>query len=440
MRRALAAVVLLLAGSASAAPTSLTDLVAALGDKDYGARQQARTELMSRKDPAVIRLLAAAMPSMDYSARIYAQSVLDVLPPEKTRGLWLSFLKANDADLRALAAVSLYRRGDFVGIPVVARDLRNADLDPGQATHALMRIYTVRHPILRAAVIERLGRNATVAVWRALLRHVYYVRDAAYVPPLRSIATHPTMEVRVRVRAILYVLGATDVVADLAGEIAGRKVAYSVLLDVLTWLEQGPEPPAALRDAVLRHLEDEEHALTIARLLGTLASWRHHGALPLAEKLLDHDDPKVVKAAFALIAEIAGKGQIPSLRRGTESPVHAVRVLAAEALRRFDDESGLPAVLEVLRTGDAVDRREAARVLGGYRRRDVVPPLLLAFDDEDVSVRTYAYSGLAQVITALFPYRRFDWSRYSTMARAAPTVRRQRIAELRAWWERVSTE
>ena len=117
----------------------------------------------------------------------------------------------------------------------------------------------------------------------------------------------------------------------------------------------------------------------------------------------------MARAAFGLVAELAGKAQLDTLRKSLASAAPSVRVAAAEALRRFGDDSGLLPVLDVLKEGTVTERREAVKVLGGFRVRGAIPRLIDALEDPDASVRSYAWSGVRQVIVALFPYRRLDW-------------------------------
>jgi HEAT repeat protein len=100
----------------------------------------------------------------------------------------------------------------------------------------------------------------------------------------------------------------------------------------------------------------------------------------------------------------------------------------------MDDPSGLPVVIALLPRARGAKRAEAARVLGGFRSRQAVPPLLDLLDDPELAVRQAAWTGLQEIWRDLLPYRRFDFARcgYDPSASA----RAPGIAALRAFWER----
>lgn len=79
--------------------------------------------------------------------------------------------------------------------------------------------------------------------------------------------------------------------------------------------------------------------------------------------------------------------------------------------------------------------RSLARILGGFRRDGSVEPLLDALLDTDLTVRSYALTGLTAVLQALFPMRRLNL-RTTGYAHSAPeAARRAAVEALRAWWK-----
>jgi HEAT repeat protein len=175
-------------------------------------------------------------------------------------------------------------------------------------------------------------------------------------------------------------------------------------------------------------------------VLELLKDWAYRPAVPVAEKLVEDPDSRVSRAAFALITTLAGRSQLGSLRRSLENGEDPIRLLAAEALRKFDDESGFEIVVEILRDGLVTERRDAARILGGFRRRGSIPPLIDALADEDASVSTIARTSIQQVVTALFPYRRFDWNAIGLTTTSSHADRKKAAALLRAWWASIPKE
>ncbi len=75
------------------------------------------------------------------------------------------------------------------------------------------------------------------------------------------------------------------------------------------------------------------------------------------------------------------------------------------------------------------------RALGQFRVRAALPPLLDALADDDAQVRRDAFTGVARLLPALFPYRRFDMRAAGYQPDAAPAQRAAGLAALRAWWQ-----
>jgi HEAT repeat protein len=432
-RGAVTALVLALALQTAAAKT-LPELVKDLGDKDYAVRLAAYRALLARPDPAAAILLGKAFPGYDHASRTYAKVILDRLPIEKTRALFRSLLRSEDPELRALGAASLFVKGDVSGVEIAAKALRDPKHTDTIAYHIMVRLVYVRHPLVSRAALERLRTAASVTLIRQVMTHVNYTGDRQAVPDIERLTTSKDIEVRLRARGLLFRLGRADVVPDLAVDLADPKGSYTALNDVLVWLGRGPKPPDVVSKALLTRLESEGQPLTVSRILETLADWGYRPAIEVAKPYLDDPDARVARAAFGLIARLAGRPQIDALRRSLRSKVPLIRVLAAEALRRFDDTSGLSVVIAELGEDDVEARREAARVLGDFRMQEAVPALVDALEDADSAVRSQAWSSLMRTLPALFPYRRFDLNGLGYAASAPAPARAKAVAALRAWW------
>ncbi len=440
IRRGILVLTLLLAGTSTATAKTIPEWVADLGHKSSTVRLAARSALIQMKSTAVIAPIAAALPGFDYSSRIYAQGVLNALPPAKTRGLFRSLLKSGDPELRTMGATSLYRQGDPAGVCVLARDIRDETIPEATMLRVLMRLYAIRHQDVSAAIRDRLKVAETRTILWLLLRLISYSNDVAAIPLLLPRSNSEHLEVRLRVRALLYRLGHREVQSDLAKDLADPEGSYAALNDALQCIQTTRTAPDSFKKALVARLEAGDDALSAARILGMLTAWTYRRAIPVAEKLLEDGDARVQKAAFTLISKLAGRSQLDALRRSLENGTDPIRILAADALRRFDDESGLSVLIELLKSSPVTERRDIARVLGGFRRRESIPPLIRALTDEDLTVATYALTGVQQVMTALFPYRRFDWVGLRAIGVHTPADRKKLATTLRAWWESLPKE
>jgi HEAT repeat protein len=151
---------------------------------------------------------------------------------------------------------------------------------------------------------------------------------------------------------------------------------------------------------------------------------------------MEDGDETVARAAFDALTA-AGALEAAGLRRLLAGrPPLALR--AAEALRRLDDASGLPRVLELAQER-GTSRAEAVRVLGGFRVKEAVPPLLAALEDSELPVRASALTGLQGVLGSLFPYRRLNLQSTGYGTNAPEAQRREGAAKIAAWW-RVASE
>lgn len=108
------------------------------------------------------------------------------------------------------------------------------------------------------------------------------------------------------------------------------------------------------------------------------------------------------------------------------------QLIAAKMLRRMDDTSGLPYVLDLL-TKNVSRKTEATKVLAEFRSRQVGLPLINLLDDPEQPVREAAWNGLQNLMRDLFPYRQFDFAKAGYEPNS--NARGQGIAMLRAWWE-----
>ena len=82
-----------------------------------------------------------------------------------------------------------------------------------------------------------------------------------------------------------------------------------------------------------------------------------------------------------------------------QDPSQVVRIYAATVLGSMGEEAepAVPALVKLLQTGDAQDRRLAALTLGEIASEDAIPALCDAVDDDDKSVAELAEWALDQI-------------------------------------------
>ncbi|MBM4063993.1 MAG: HEAT repeat domain-containing protein, partial [Planctomycetes bacterium] len=172
----------------------------------------------------------------------------------------------------------------------------------------------------------------------------------------------------------------------------------------------------------------------VARLAALLRAQAPERAARVLRDLLAGGSADLRAAALEALAALPGGLDQKTLHRLLRDGDPGLQIVAAATLRRMDDPSGLPVLLElVARTGG--HRAEAVEALGGFCTREVVEPLLNALDDGDVLVRERAWDALYAVLGSLFPYRHFDFPKCGYDPNAAS--RQAGIAQLRAWWATV---
>jgi HEAT repeat protein len=101
-------------------------------------------------------------------------------------------------------------------------------------------------------------------------------------------------------------------------------------------------------------------------------------------------------------------------------------------LRRMDDNSGLPRVLELWKK-PGTHRAEAVRVLGRFKVPAAIDPLVEALLDQDQNVRTAGQQGLAMLLPSLYPYRRFDLASAGYQPSGPAAQREEAVRKIRAW-------
>ncbi len=452
--------VLLVLAGAGWAKSDFKALAAQL--KDPKARVAAYRELRAAKDPAAIGPVRRVIEELPDSQRHWGLSVLDVYPADLARRAFRPLLRSPSPFTRLFAAEALHRRG----VPNMGRTihavLRAPDMHARQKRLMLARLRYGRLPRYRP-LIETvrgfLSATEPVPVIYDAAQILQAIDDDGAVKPAVALLKDPRPGARACAAALLVHLGFSEHVKTIATILRSGKLNYE-LTYVATLLRGLDAVPLEIRKALRELLGRDLAPAILRRLIYWVSRIKDRDAMPALRKLLKHKDPGIRKTAAKILLNFAGRGSaggtaVPKSleaedaaaladmlrkkdRKGVRKWLHdkstARRLLAADALRRMDDESGLQTILAILADKKSEERAVAAKLLAGFRRPDVVAPLLDALADQDAAVRSSAYLALGVVWNALFPQRvlRMRTTRYlphEPPAKSAPAV-----ARIRAWW------
>jgi HEAT repeat protein len=428
------ACLLLFSFPATAGERPISELVAELGGADANLRNTALNELRNRKDPRVIPLLVEALPGFEYIGQYFAFMILDVFPPKQTMPAFRALVKSDQPYVRLAAATSLLRLGERKAVPVIVEALLTKDVPTNTRMYMLNRLYSIRDPEVLAAVRSFLVPGEDPVILGSVMNLLANQQDAASRAACEKLLADPRPGVKAMALAFLYRMGDEARAVALAKALESGEIEYSEFQRVRMLLYVMPRVSAEILDAVVVMLETEENTNILTQAIGLLAKFRHRKAIPLLKKLLDHENRLVAKAAFEALAGLGGALDEDTLRPLLDSEDIDRRLMAADALRRMDDDTGLPVLIEILSTGANQQRADAAKSLGGFRRAEVVEPLLAALLDDYTTTRMYAESGLRAVLQALFPYRRLDFGTVGLNWNSSLESRKAAAERIRKWW------
>ncbi len=436
-RRTLAAVALLaaLAVGAAAQEDDIPALVRQMGEEDGQRRVNAYSALQQRKDPRAIPLILAAMPGYDFMSRYYAMFVLDAYPQDLAEKAARSLVGFDDPYVQVAAATTLLRFGDQRAVEVIVRGLRQEGVTGQARLYMLNRLYSADHPRILEAVRTFVRPGEETTILGQALDILANRQDRAAVPPVEALLEKDDRPgVRALAAAWLLRMGDAARAEDLAREIREGKIDVNEFFRVKNLLTNARQVPEVVLEALLGLLESEANTSVLSSAVDLLAKSGYRKAAPVLKRLLTHENRLVAKAAFDALAGFGG-----ILDKETLIPLLTAedadrRLWASDALRRMDDTSGLGVVTALLREGTPEQRRDAARILGGFADDAAVAPLIDALADEDLSVRSNAQNSLLAVFRALFPYRRLDFASVGWQMNASETARAAAVEKIRAWW------
>lgn len=425
MRRAGTALLLGLLSAPLSCQEELATLVARLGAEDHRIRSSAYRELLRHKEPVVARLIRKQIGTFPMAGRLLALNVLNRQPVKSRMSAYEDLMRAEQPFLRAVGAAKCLRW------PALAKAL--GAVPESERAAMLGRIRNIRHPgvlrQIRGWLQPEPSPGVVMTVLRDLLRREQGSTDRtrkAVAPLVESaqLAVHAT--------ALAY----------LARDDKGHAIAFAALMkeepsqfwrvrDLLETEHQLSHHVIEVMAAALAAPRNERDITRLAAMLrkqspgSTVAALRH---------LLDHEKDDFRLAALQALITVPGGIETKDLQPILRSGGVEARIVAVGALRRRDDMSGLPILLELLPAAGP-HKAAATQVLARFRNRKVVPVLLELLDDKDLQVRRNAWSGIQQLMRGLFPYRRFDFAGSGYRPEAASRV--AAISGLRAWWASV---
>lgn len=434
-RRGASAVVfgVLVVGARAQEQADTANLVEQLAGTDASARSSAYQKLQRARSPDAVPLLAKRLPTMPLMGQSLGMYLLQGHPIDLSRPVYQRLLQEKSAFLQGASAAALYRSGDRGAATMLAAAIRAAD-DEARAL-LLGRLWGIDDARVREAVRSVIQVGASPRALEDAMYHLLTVGpgpDAAAVRAaevvLADSGTPPSG--RSACAAFLLAAGVDKHAPALAAALATDAAALTRLR---RFLDRAPRIGVEVEDALVAKLLAAKNAFEVTWPAQTLEKHAADKAVAALRDLLRAKDVAVRKAALETLAAIPRGLQALELRAMLAHEDPETVLVAADAMRRMDDATGLARVLELVAKPGA-HRAEAVKVLGQFRVRAAVPPLLDALEDEGLPVRREAFQGLQRLLPALFPYRRFDLATVGYAPDGAEAQRVAGLATLRAWW------
>ncbi len=429
MKRLCLTIAVALVGGMVSAQTDLQVLVDQLAGDDAGLRAQAYNELIRRRVPELVPLLAKKITAMPLGGQQLAIYLLQQQPLEVTRTLYEKLVDAERPLLRAAAAAVLIRNGDKSKVPLLAKAIAAAS--EAERSGVLNATWSVDDARVQDAIRAYLRADANAGIIVSALQHLRQAEKGhSAVTDQATQALTAASDLAVRAAALAWLAG---------GEGNAHATALAALLraepdrfwPIQNLLDRDKKFSLVLVEAIAEAVSKPRSKHEIAQAAPLLLAQSPELAQTTLRKLLTHQDKDIRASALEALATMRGGLEGNALRQLLQDPDPQQQLVAAATLRRMDDASGLPVVLALVRTAGP-HKAQAARVLAGFRHRDVVLPLLDCLDDANVQVRQNAWQGLQTQLRDLFPYRRYDFTKSGYEPNAAS--RADGIAALRSYW------
>jgi hypothetical protein len=422
-RRAGAVLFAVLLVRAVGAQTDVAAQVARLGSQDPQQQYEGYRELQRTRPPEAIGLLARQLAACPLNGQSLGVSLLQQYPIDQTREAYRKLVADGGPFLRGASAAALLR-AEALGTAAAA-----------ERTMLLQRLYGLDDPLVGAALRALIrGGVPGVDVENALyLLLSAPQREDAALRAAEALLAGAGEDGRARAACAAFLLacGETRHAPLVAEAIAADR---SAVVRLARFLERAPGLGRELTAALAELLAGARNRNEVSLASRVLREHAEAEAVAALRGLLTAEDAPVREAALEALSEIPGALDAETLRRMLASGEVGSVLVAADTLRRMDDPSGLARVLELVEAPGA-GRLAAVEVLGRFRARGAVPPLLDALDDADEAVRRTAFQALGRLLSDLFPYRRIDVSTTGYRAEAAPAERATATAALRRFWE-----
>jgi hypothetical protein len=282
-------------------------------------------------------------------------------------------------------------------------------------------------------LVERIGLEKDPSALRALLEHFLLIDEASVRTAVQArLSSAPlSAEQRMSLLAFLLARGEDSRASELLPLLQAE--GANALTRHLRFFQAAPRLPEPLLAWVATIAEQSSNYVAQSALT-ILAQFATAKDLAVLERLVDHKDITVSKAALDALLQRTGTVPRESLLRTLQGTDAARALAAADALRRADDDSGYARVCELARQSSA-QRAEALRVLSRFGRESSGALLIEALNAEDLAVRRAAEQGLREFLPKFFPYRRFDLASTGYQAEGSPEQRAAGLAQLRSFWD-----
>jgi len=424
--RALGLVLLLCSGARAG---GVAALVEQLGTKDYYA---AYRKLRDEPPERALGPLVKSVGELPMPGQRYAMLLIERYPEDVSRPALEKLLRSGAPFVRLNAARELDRMGETAMARVIEEALRTDGLGIEVYRYMLSELSGYRDAGVNAAVRRFVTDNGERRLVVAALDYLHDAEDRGAISTAEAVLDSKDASIRAAAAGWLMRFGQSERATQLAKEFLDDELDYLTYLRIQEFLRD-VEVPHAVLDAAARRARVETSSFYVGRLLDLLVEKGYAKAASVIRELIDHEDEKISEIAFERLSRMGGAFQEDEIRKLLESDDPARRLFAADALRKRDDLSGYSIVLEAMK--EATLRRDAAKMLGSFRRPESVPPLLTALMDSDSTVRSYAARSLEDVWKAIFPYRRLSLKEAGYVSSDPDAQREAALRLIRAWWK-----